>query len=52
MPRLIIDASVDQDFATVIQETWVQFLLVFAARGDCFGDVRVKADYDLVLKYR
>jgi len=48
MPRLIIDASVDQDFAAVVQETWVQFLLVFAARRDCFGDVLVKADYDLV----
>ena len=47
MPRLIIDASVDEDFAAVIQETWGQFLLVFAARSDCFGDVRVKADYDL-----
>lgn len=47
MPRLIIDASVDEDFAAVIQETWGQFLDVFAARSDCFGDVRVKADYDL-----
>jgi len=47
MPRVIIDASVDQDFAAVIQETWRQFLSVFAARRDCFGDVRVKADYDL-----
>jgi len=46
-PRLIIDASVKPDFVAVIQETWVQFLLVFAARSDCFGDVRVKADYDL-----
>ena len=46
-PRLIIDASVDQDFAAVIQETWVQFLFVFAPRRDCFGDVLVKADYDL-----
>ena len=46
-PRLIIDASVAPDFAAVIQETWGQFLLVFAARSDCFGDVRVKADYDL-----
>jgi hypothetical protein len=51
-PRLIIDASVDQDFAAVIQETWVQFLLVFAARSDCFGDVRVKADYDLADRAR
>jgi hypothetical protein len=47
-PRLIIDASVDQDFAALIQETWVQFLLVFAPRRDCFGDVLVKANYDLV----
>ena len=47
MPRLIIDASVDEDFAAVIQETWAQFLFVFAARRDCFGDVLVKADYDL-----
>jgi hypothetical protein len=46
-PRLIIDASVKPDFAAVIQETWVQFMLVFAARSDCFGDVRVQADYDL-----
>jgi hypothetical protein len=46
-PRLIVDPSVDQDFSALIQETWVQFLRVFAARSDCFGDVRVKADYDL-----
>jgi hypothetical protein len=46
-PRLIIDASVKPDFAAVVQETWGQFLLVFAARSDCFGDVRVRADYDL-----
>lgn len=46
-PQVIVDASVDQDFAAVIQETWVQFLLVFAPRSDCFGDVRVKADYHL-----
>ena len=46
-PRLLIDASVDQDFSALIQETWVQFLLVFAPRRDCFGDVLVKADYDL-----
>lgn len=47
MPRLIIDASVHQDFAEVITETWMQFLYVFAARRDCFGDVLVKADYSL-----
>lgn len=48
MPQVIIDASVDQDFAAVIQKTWAQFLRVFAPRRDCFGDVLVKADYDLV----
>jgi hypothetical protein len=47
MPQVIIDASVDQDFAALIQETWGQFLLVFAPRGDCFGDVLVQAEYDL-----
>lgn len=46
-PKLIIDASVDQGFAEVITETWTQFLFVFAARRDCFGDVLVKADYNL-----
>lgn len=46
-PRLIIDASVAPDFAAVIEETWGQFLLVFGARSDCFGDVRVKADKEL-----
>jgi hypothetical protein len=47
-PQVIIDDSVDEDFAAVIQGTWGQFLLVFAPRRDCFGDVLVKADYDLV----
>jgi hypothetical protein len=47
-PRLIIDASVDQDFSALIQEAWGQFLLVFAPRRDCIGDVLVKAEYDLV----
>lgn len=46
-PRLIIDPSVDQDFAAVIQQTWARFMHVFAARSDCFGDVRVRADYNL-----
>jgi hypothetical protein len=46
-PRLIIDASVKPDFAALIEETWKEFMFVFAARGDCFGDVRVKADYDM-----
>ncbi|MCB0013610.1 MAG: hypothetical protein KDE34_16970 [Anaerolineales bacterium] len=47
-PHLIIDASVDDNFAEVITETWIQFLFAFAARSNCFGDVLVKADYDLV----
>jgi len=46
-PHVIIDASVDDDFAEVITETWIQFLFAFAARSNCFGDVLVKADYDL-----
>ncbi|MCA9916446.1 MAG: hypothetical protein KC445_00770 [Anaerolineales bacterium] len=46
-PQLIIDTSVRPDFAALIQETWDQFMLVFAARSDCFGDVRVKADYEM-----
>ena len=47
-PGLIIDASVDQDFSALIRQTWGQFLRTFAPRRDCFGDVLVKADYDLV----
>jgi hypothetical protein len=35
------------DLANVITRTWARFLRVFAARTDCFGDVVVKADYDL-----
>ncbi|MCB9421698.1 MAG: hypothetical protein H6667_18000 [Ardenticatenaceae bacterium] len=46
-PRLIIDTSVAPDFAVVIQETWEQFMSAFAARSDCFGDVLIKADYDM-----
>lgn len=46
-PQLIIDSSVKPDFAALIQETWDQFMLVFAARSNCFGDVRIKADYGM-----
>ena len=46
-PRLIIDSSVRPDFEALIKETWDQFMLVFAARSDCFGDVHIKADYDM-----
>ncbi|MEZ4867150.1 MAG: hypothetical protein R3C14_37850 [Caldilineaceae bacterium] len=44
-PQLLIDPSVEPDFAALIHETWEQFMLVFAAKSDCFGDVRIKADY-------
>lgn len=50
MQKVIIDDSVHADFESVIQETWAQFVDVFAARTDCFGDVRVRADYDLSVR--
>jgi hypothetical protein len=43
LPRLIADASVASDFNALAQETWQQFLEVFRARADCFGDVRLHA---------
>lgn len=46
-PQLIVHESVAADFEALMQETWAQFLLVFSARTDCFGDVFVKAEYDL-----
>ena len=46
-PQLIIDTSVKPDFAALIEETWDQFMLVFAARSDCIGDVHIKVDYDM-----
>ncbi|OQY19349.1 MAG: hypothetical protein B6I35_11820 [Anaerolineaceae bacterium 4572_32.2] len=42
-PRLIIDESVAGDFETLALETWEQFLAVFQARRDCFGDVNLRA---------
>ena len=42
-PRLIIDESVAGDFATLAAATWDSFMDEFAARGDCFGDVRLRA---------
>ena len=47
LPRLIIDDSVANDFATLAQATWQQFLKVFRARTDCFGDVYLHAATDL-----
>lgn len=46
-PHLIIDSSVQPEFAALIYETWDQFMLVFGARSDCFGNVHIKVDYDL-----
>ncbi len=43
LPRLIVDDSVASDFAALAQETWAQFLEVFRARVDCFGDVSLRA---------
>ena len=42
-PKLIIDESVASDFEGLAAETWAQFLRVFEARSDCFGDVRLRA---------
>jgi hypothetical protein len=42
-PRLIADESVAGDLAALAGETWEQFLAVFAARNDCFGDVHLHA---------
>ncbi len=46
-PRLIMDDSVAADFAALAFETWDLFLAVFQARADCFGDIYLKAAYDL-----
>ncbi len=46
-PRLIADDTVGDDFRAVAEETWDQFLTVFRARTDCFGDVHLHAAYDL-----
>ena len=42
-PRLIIDESVAGDFHLLAEQTWTEFLTVFQARTDCFGDVRLRA---------
>jgi len=46
-PQLIVDDSVAPDFEALARETWDQFLDVFQARSDCFGDVRLRASYIL-----
>jgi hypothetical protein len=42
-PQLIIDESVANDLQALALETWDQFLAVFQARSDCFGDVHLRA---------
>ena len=42
-PQLIVDESVASDFEALALETWDQFLTVFQARSDCFGDVYLRA---------
>lgn len=47
MPWVVFDNSIATDFRLLIEETWVQFLGIFEARADCFGNVYIKADYDM-----
>ena len=47
VPGLIVDNSVASDFASLAQATWRQFLDVFRARTDCFGDVYLRAATEL-----
>ena len=46
-PQLLVDASVDRDFSELAQTTWHQFLQAFPAQTNCFGDVRLRAAYEL-----
>ncbi len=46
-PRLIVEDSVAGDFQALAEETWDRFLVVFRARADCFGDVRLRAAWTL-----
>jgi hypothetical protein len=46
-PALIFDPSVGSDLQALASQTWDQFLDVFQARADCFGDVHVRAAYQL-----
>jgi hypothetical protein len=47
LPRLIVDDSVADDLRAVAEEAWSKFLAVFQARSSCFGDVHLRAAYDL-----
>ncbi len=46
-PRLIVDGSVADDFRSLALATWTEFLDTFRFRATCFGDVRLRAVYDL-----
>lgn len=46
-PELIFDDSVAPDFQALALQTWDRFLVVFRARSNCFGDVRLHAAYTL-----
>jgi hypothetical protein len=46
-PTLTFDPSVGSDLQALAQQTWEQFLTVFEARATCFGDVRLRAAYQL-----
>jgi hypothetical protein len=46
-PQLLIDSSVDQEFSELAQATWQQFLKSFETRKYCFGDVHLRAAYEL-----
>ncbi len=46
-PALTADTSVAADLRALAAETWDAFLTTFAARSDCFGDVRLHASLTL-----
>jgi hypothetical protein len=46
-PELHVDDSVGPDLKLLASNTWDQFIEAFKARNDCFGDVTLRAAYDL-----
>jgi len=46
-PRLRSDSSVAPALQSLADETWRQFLVVFQARQNCFGEIHLHAAYDL-----
>ncbi len=49
-PRLLMDDSVAADFRALASATWSRFLLTFAARADCIGDVHLRASRTLAYR--